>query len=45
MNLSIKDLLKVIKLPEMGHFIPWEATEVIIDAIQKMNKGFDAIKK
>ena len=40
-----QDLLKVIKLPEMGHFIPWEATEVIIDAIQKMNKGFDAIEK
>ncbi len=32
------DLLKMIKLPKSGHFIPWEHTEEIVKAIQAMSE-------
>ena len=40
-----QDLLKVVTLPKNGHFIPWEATQVIIDSIQEMNQRFDIVEK
>ena len=35
------ELLDVVTLPKSGHFIPWEHTDEIINAIYRMNEKFD----